>query len=58
MYSQGQSPITILVYNNMESDLPKIEIKPSLLISHKSINPICPLSWLVSSELNSGLYGA
>ena len=41
----------------MESNLPKVEIKPSLLISHKSISPICPFSWLVSSVLKSGLYG-
>ena len=41
----------------MESNSPKVEIKPSLLISHKSIDHICPLSWLVSGVLNSGLYG-
>ena len=41
----------------MESNLPEVEIKPSLLISHKSIYHICPLSWLVSGVLSFGLYG-
>ena len=41
----------------MESNLPKVKIKTSLLSSHKSISPICPLSWLVSSVLNSCLHG-
>ena len=40
----------------MESSLLKVEIKPSLLIFHKSIPPICPLSWLISSVLKSCLY--
>ena len=37
---------------DMESDLPKVEIKPCLLISHKSIPSICPFSLRVSSVLN------
>ena len=41
----------------MESNLPKVEIEPSLPISHNSISHIYPLSWIVSGVLNSGLYG-
>ena len=48
----------MLIVLNIEANLPKLELRTNLLISHKNIPPKCPFPWLYSGiQSSSLLYG-